>query len=67
MVVAIQVTEVKGEEKGPIWDCALNELLYGFIASKIWAHFLSFFGPFGPIGPFGPQLIYLMPDAIYLL
>ena len=26
--------------------------LYGLIASKSWAHFLSLFGPFGPIGPF---------------
>ena len=28
--------------------------LYGLIASKTWANFLSFFGSFGPIGPFGP-------------
>ena len=33
-----------------------KEQLYGFIASKIWGHFLSFFGPFGPTGPFGSQL-----------
>ena len=40
--------------------------LYGsiLIASKIWAIFLSFFGPFGPIGPFGPYKIKYVTQYI---
>ena len=34
-------------------DRARTVWFYGFIASKSWAIFLSFFGPFGPVGPFG--------------